>query len=380
MAVPDAYLDERWARACDAVEAGEIYAAKVVPGGGGSSGSPLICYTTDFRNEADVLRAGLALRRRLGATTKLMYKPDVFTIAGVRCPEALETIGPRGGRKKILMCPYRLRPVEADDASEPGAASLHVVKPSLERALELATERWALQSYSDDEDGVDDGDGAGEGRKVGGGRPRGGDASTSEAADPDPGPRAAAAEAAIVALGGGRRRWDGGRAHRDRLMTTCTGRDAGVSWERAGWPSERDEGENAIEWDERRRESPNRVAPGPTTSYESSCNKHARRKRISLEARRAGRARHAARRARSPRRITSWPGQRGRVNIHSLWIGPVGRCPHLPARRRAMRALAPSVPAHLAARRAVHSPRLAPALPRLRAPERLRADRPPLRR
>ena len=203
MAVPDAYLDERWARACDAVEAGEIYAAKVVPGGGGSSGSPLICYTTDFRDEADVLRAGLALRRRLGATTKLMYKPDVFTIAGVRCPEALETIGPRGGRKKILMCPYRLRPVEADDASEPGAASLHVVKPSLERALELATERWALQSYSDDEDGVDDGDGAGEGRKVGGGRPRGGDASTSEAADPDPGPRAAAAEAAMRRLAGG---------------------------------------------------------------------------------------------------------------------------------------------------------------------------------
>ena len=155
-------------------------------------------------------------------------------------------------------------------------------------------------------------------------------------------------------------------------MTTCTGRDAGVSWERAGWPSERDEGENAIEWDERRRESPNRVAPGPP-SYESSCNKHARRKRISLEARRAGRARHAARRARSPRRITSWPGQRGRVNIHSLWIGPVGRCPHLPARRLAMRALAPSVPAHLAARRAVHSPRLgarAPATSRPRASSR----------
>ena len=80
-------------------------------------------------------------------------------------------------------------------------------------------------------------------------------------------------------------------------MTTCTGRDAGVSWERAGWPSERDEGENAIEWDERRRESPNRVVPGPTTSYESSCKKDARRKRISLEAPRGPRAPRGAARS-----------------------------------------------------------------------------------
>ena len=140
MSVPDEFLDARWVQTCAAVEAGEVRAAKVVPGGGGApGGSPVIAYTKDFRDETDVLRAGLALRARFGEL-KLLYKPDVFTLCD---QERLFETGPRGGRRPIPKCPYQLLP---------GAVELKIVEKSLALAGAMAVEPWARQTAAEDDE------------------------------------------------------------------------------------------------------------------------------------------------------------------------------------------------------------------------------------
>jgi hypothetical protein len=42
---------------------------------------PIIVYTKDFRDQADVLRVGLELRKLGGNARTLSYKPDVFTVS-----------------------------------------------------------------------------------------------------------------------------------------------------------------------------------------------------------------------------------------------------------------------------------------------------------
>jgi len=142
MSVPNETLDKRWVQACVAVEAGEVSAAKVVPGGGAMGGSPVIAYTNDFRDAEDVLRAGLALRARFGdkAAVKLLYKPDVFTLCD---PERLFETGPRGGKRPIPKCPYQLLP---------GALELKVVSKSLTLAKEMAVEPWARRMAAEDDE------------------------------------------------------------------------------------------------------------------------------------------------------------------------------------------------------------------------------------
>ena len=142
MSVPNETLDKRWVQACVAVEAGEVSAAKVVPGGGAMGGSPVIAYTNDFRDAEDVLRAGLALRERFGepSTVKLLYKPDVFTLCD---PERLFETGPRGGKRPIPKCPYQLLP---------GALELKVVSKSLTLAKEMAVEPWARRMAAEDDE------------------------------------------------------------------------------------------------------------------------------------------------------------------------------------------------------------------------------------
>jgi hypothetical protein len=142
MSVPNETLDKRWVQACVAVEAGEVSAAKVVPGGGAMGGSPVIAYTNDFRDAEDVLRAGLALRARFGdkAAVKLLYKPDVFTLCD---PERLFETGPRGGKRPIPKCPYQLLP---------GAFELKVVSKSLTLAKEMAVEPWARRMGAEDDE------------------------------------------------------------------------------------------------------------------------------------------------------------------------------------------------------------------------------------
>ena len=142
MSVPNETLDKRWVQACVAVEAGEVSAAKVVPGGGAMGGSPVIAYTNDFRDAPGVLRAGLALRARFGepSTVKLLYKPDVFTLCD---PERLFETGPRGGKRPIPKCPYQLLP---------GAVELKVVSKSLTLAKEMAVEPWARRMAAEDDE------------------------------------------------------------------------------------------------------------------------------------------------------------------------------------------------------------------------------------
>ena len=142
MSVPNETLDKRWVQACVAVEAGEVSAAKVVPGGGAMGGSPVIAYTNDFRDAPGVLRAGLALRARFGepSTVKLLYKPDVFTLCD---PERLFETGPRGGKRPIPKCPYQLLP---------GALELKVVSKSLTLAKEMAVEPWARRMAAEDDE------------------------------------------------------------------------------------------------------------------------------------------------------------------------------------------------------------------------------------
>ena len=142
MSVPNETLDKRWVQACVAVEAGEVSAAKVVPGGGAPGGSPVIEYTNDFRDAPGVLRAGLALRARFGdkAAVKLLYKPDVFTLCD---PERLFETGPRGGKRPIPKCPYQLLP---------GALELKVVSKSLTLAKEMAVEPWARRMGAEDDE------------------------------------------------------------------------------------------------------------------------------------------------------------------------------------------------------------------------------------
>jgi hypothetical protein len=103
-----------------------------------SRGTPIIAYTNDFRNQTDVLRAGLALRKRFGDLTKLMYKPDVFTLCD---QERLFTVGPRGGKKPVPKCPYLLTH---------GLETLKVVAQSLSLAKEMAVEPWAKNVSEDD--------------------------------------------------------------------------------------------------------------------------------------------------------------------------------------------------------------------------------------
>jgi hypothetical protein len=161
MSVPNETLDKRWVQACVAVEAGEVSAAKVVPGGGAMGGSPVIAYTNDFRDAEDVLRAGLALRARFGdkAAVKLLYKPDVFTLCD---PERLFETGPRGGKRPIPKCPYQLLP---------GAFELKVVSKSLTLAKEMAVEPWARRmAAEDDEKPTGTGTEDGTHRAVAGGR------------------------------------------------------------------------------------------------------------------------------------------------------------------------------------------------------------------
>ena len=124
------------------MRAGEVRAAKVVPGGGGApGGSPVIAYTKDFRDETDVLRAGLALRARFGEPhVKLLYKPDVFTLCD---QERLFETGPRGGRRPIPKCPYQLLP---------GAVELKIVEKSLALAGAMAVEPWARQTAAEDDE------------------------------------------------------------------------------------------------------------------------------------------------------------------------------------------------------------------------------------
>ena len=142
MSVPNEYLDARWVQTCAAVEAGEVCAAKVVPGGGAApGGSPVIAYTRDFRDREDVLRAGLALRARFGGPSacKLLYKPDVFTLCD---QERLYETGPRGGRKPVPKCPYQLLP---------GAGELKVVEKALALAGAMAVESWARRMVAEDD-------------------------------------------------------------------------------------------------------------------------------------------------------------------------------------------------------------------------------------
>ena len=141
MSVPNETLDKRWVQACVAVEAGEVSAAKVVPGGGAPGGSPVIAYTNDFRDAPGVLRAGLALRARFGepSLVKLLYKPDVFTLCD---PERLFETGPRGGKRPIPKCPYQLLP---------GAFELKTVSKSLTLAKEMAVEPWARRMAAEDD-------------------------------------------------------------------------------------------------------------------------------------------------------------------------------------------------------------------------------------
>lgn len=154
MSVPDETLDARWVQTCAAVEAGEVSAAKVVPGGGGApGGSPVIAYTRDFRDRNDVLRAGLALRARFGEAFagRLLYKPDVFTLCD---QERLYETGPRGGRKPVPKCPYQLLP---------GAGELKVVEKALALAGAMAVESWARRMVAEDDATQEEGDAAAKG-------------------------------------------------------------------------------------------------------------------------------------------------------------------------------------------------------------------------
>ena len=99
-------------------------------------GTPVICYTRDFRDQADVLRAGLTLRKRLGGGTKLLYKTDVFTLCE---PERLLARGKKG---RVL----KTKKKTSSYSLEVGESTLKVSK-DCEQALRLsnqiAVEPWA---------------------------------------------------------------------------------------------------------------------------------------------------------------------------------------------------------------------------------------------
>jgi hypothetical protein len=79
--VPVGQADRWFLEAAKAVEAGEFVAAKACAGGGDKD-RLVILYVEDFRDRADVARAGRDLRRRFGDGFKLVFKADSTTIAG----------------------------------------------------------------------------------------------------------------------------------------------------------------------------------------------------------------------------------------------------------------------------------------------------------
>jgi hypothetical protein len=80
--VTETSLDDVFIKVVDSLQKGLLgHSVKVPPPDSDSTVHPIIVYTKDFRDQADVLRVGLELRKLGGNARTLSYKPDVFTMS-----------------------------------------------------------------------------------------------------------------------------------------------------------------------------------------------------------------------------------------------------------------------------------------------------------
>lgn len=80
--VSETSLDDVFIKVVDSLQQGLLgQSVKVPPPDSDNAVHPIIVYTKDFRDQVDVLRVGLELRKLGGNARTLSYKPDVFTMS-----------------------------------------------------------------------------------------------------------------------------------------------------------------------------------------------------------------------------------------------------------------------------------------------------------